>query len=241
MDKLQRVFDYNGSDVRTLTQNGEPWFVAKDVCEVLDISNHRDAVYRLDDDERGSVLVDTLGGKQEVAAINEPGLYTLILRSRKPEAKTFKRWITHEVIPTIRKTGQYQKEQPSQSELILMLAQQNVDNEKRIKRLEDKAEAAHHRIDNLDKLDTIGDPQQRLNAMVRKYSTDNGLGFQKGWHDFRQAFNTAYRTNLTMLIENYKYKHSIKKLTMPEYLSRVDRLDDAIRVADKMLNQQKAQ
>lgn len=130
-----------------------------------------------------------------------------------------------------------QQQQPkSQAEMLLMTAQTLVEQEKRLKVLEEKATAAHHRIDNLDKLDTIGDPQQRLNAMIRKYSADNGLGFQKGWRDFRAAFNTAYRTNLTMLVENYKLKNGLKNLTMPQYLARVERLDDAIRVADKMLN-----
>ena len=93
--------------VRTVTLNGAPWFVAADVCRALDIANSRDAVKRLDDDERGVVSTDTLGGVQEMTVVNESGLYSLVLGSRKPEAKQFKRWITHEVIPTIRKTGGY--------------------------------------------------------------------------------------------------------------------------------------
>ncbi len=101
------VFDYSGKEVRTVMKDGQPWWVAKDVCEVLGISSHRDALARLDDDERESVLVDTLGGAQEFGAVNEAGLYSLILRSRKPEAKAFKRWVTHEVLPSIRKTGSY--------------------------------------------------------------------------------------------------------------------------------------
>lgn len=100
-------FTYEGKPIRVLDQEGKPWWVARDVCLVLDIDKHRDAVSRLDADERGSVLVDTLGGPQLMAAVNEPGLYSLILRSRRPEAKAFKRWITHEVLPQIRKTGQY--------------------------------------------------------------------------------------------------------------------------------------
>lgn len=98
--------------VRTLTIDGEPWFVAVDVCRALDIANPRDAVKRLEDDERMTVdLTDChskqRGGAQKLNAINEPGLYSLVLASRKPEAKAFKRWITHEVIPAIRKTGAY--------------------------------------------------------------------------------------------------------------------------------------
>ena len=93
--------------IRTLTIDGEPWFVAVDVCKALQIANSRDALTRIDDDEKGVVLTDTLGGKQEVTIVNEPGLYTLVLSSRKPEARAFKRWITHEVIPAIRKHGVY--------------------------------------------------------------------------------------------------------------------------------------
>lgn len=93
--------------VRVVDVNGEPWFVAKDVCECLDIGNSRDAVAALDEDEKGVDSIDTPGGAQEMSIISEAGLYSLILRSRKPEAKAFKRWITHEVLPAIRKTGGY--------------------------------------------------------------------------------------------------------------------------------------
>lgn len=93
--------------IRTLTIDGEPWFVAADVCRALEIGNPSMAVERLDDDEKGISTIDTLGGKQRMTIINEPGLYSLVLSSRKPEAKAFKRWITHEVIPAIRKYGGY--------------------------------------------------------------------------------------------------------------------------------------
>lgn len=93
--------------VRVVTLEGEPWFVAADVCRALGLGNSRQTLSYLDDDEKGVITSDTLGGKQEMSTINEPGLYSLILRSRKPEAKAFKRWITHEVIPEIRKTGGY--------------------------------------------------------------------------------------------------------------------------------------
>ena len=92
-----------------VVQDGEdnPWWVAKDVCKVLDIKNSRDAVQNLDDDEKGVDKIYTLGGRQNVITINESGLYTLIFRSNKPEAKVFRRWITNEVLPSIRKTGEY--------------------------------------------------------------------------------------------------------------------------------------
>ena len=94
-------------EIRTAVIGGEPWFVAVDVCKALELGNPSMTVERLDDDEKGISTIDTLGGKQRMAIINEPGLYSLVITSRKPEAKAFKRWITHEVIPAIRKTGAY--------------------------------------------------------------------------------------------------------------------------------------
>lgn len=87
--------------------NYKPWFVLKDVCNILGISKHRDTAARLDADERGSVEVDTLGGTQQVIAVNESGLYHVILRSDKPEAAPFRKWVTSEVLPSIRKNGGY--------------------------------------------------------------------------------------------------------------------------------------
>lgn len=105
-----QVFNFNeqaGTPIRVQVINDEPWFVAKDVCQVLGIEKYRDAMSRLDADERGSLLVDTLGGQQQMGAVNESGLYGLIMRSNKPEAKKFRKWVTGEVLPSIRKTGGY--------------------------------------------------------------------------------------------------------------------------------------
>ena len=106
MNDIQ-VFDFEDNAVRVIDIDGEPWFVAADVCRILDIKNSRDAVADLDDDEKGVANTDTLGGRQEMRIINESGLYNLIFRSRKPEAKKFRKWVTAEVLPSIRKTGMY--------------------------------------------------------------------------------------------------------------------------------------
>ena len=87
--------------MRVIERDGEPWFVAADVCKALEIANSRDALTRIDDDEKGVASTNTLGGKQEVAIVNEPGLYSLVLGSRKPEAKVFKRWVTSEILPYV--------------------------------------------------------------------------------------------------------------------------------------------
>lgn len=100
-------FPATGQPVRTVTVDGQPWFVAGDVCAVLALGNPYSSLALLDDDEKGLHIVETPGGPQRVTIVNEPGLYSLILRSRKPEAKAFKRWITHDVLPAIRQTGSY--------------------------------------------------------------------------------------------------------------------------------------
>lgn len=103
-NKIQQ-FDFRGASLRTLTDEaGEPWFVAKDVCDILGHSNVSMALDRLDDDERSKF---NLGRQGETNIVNEAGLYVLVLGSRKPEAHEFKRWVTHEVLPQIRKTGGY--------------------------------------------------------------------------------------------------------------------------------------
>ena len=93
--------------VRSILKDGEPWFVAADVCKALELEKTNRALSRLDDDEKGAHSVSTPGGRQRMSIISESGLYSLILGSRKPEARAFKRWITHEVIPSIRKHGAY--------------------------------------------------------------------------------------------------------------------------------------
>jgi hypothetical protein len=100
-------FAYKDSLVRTVMIDGEPWFVAADVCRVLDIKNARDAVDRLDEDEKGVANTDTLGGEQAMNVVSEAGVYRLVFTSRKPEAEAFKRWLAHEVLPSLRKTGSY--------------------------------------------------------------------------------------------------------------------------------------
>ena len=105
MNNEIQKFDFKGASLRTLTDEaGEPWFVAKDVCDILEISNPSDALKRLDDDERSRF---NLGRQGETNIVNEAGLYVLVLGSRKPEAHEFKRWVTHEVLPQIRRTGGY--------------------------------------------------------------------------------------------------------------------------------------
>lgn len=106
-DSMLQVFE--GSEIRIVDRNdGEFWWVAADVCRALDILNSSQAIDRLDEDEKGICNVYTLGGEQEMLCVSEPGLYSLIFTSRKASAKRFKRWVMHEVLPAIRKTGRYE-------------------------------------------------------------------------------------------------------------------------------------
>jgi len=110
------------------------------------------------------------------------------------------------------------------------------EQDKKLRCLEERVTVANHRIDTLDATDAIGDPQQRLNAMIRKYAFINGYTFSKAWSDFKQSFNTAFHTNLEMRRLNYMDKHNLKKLSLPQYLTQSCLILDALRVADKLLN-----
>lgn len=106
MNELQ-IFNYNGNEVRTIQKDGEPWWVLKDVCNVLDLSDTNKTAERLDVDELTRIKFVTGGQNREMLCINESGLYNVILRSDKPEAKPFRKWVTSEVLPSIRKHGAY--------------------------------------------------------------------------------------------------------------------------------------
>ena len=139
---------FNNNDfgkVRAFLYKGvEPMFVAKDVCAILDLGNPRSSIALLDDDEKGVHSVDTPGGKQQMTTVTEPGFYRLVLKSRKPEAKAFKRWVTHEVLPALRRDGGYmvaRDETPEQTMArAVLLAQATIDRQRdRIAELEPKA------------------------------------------------------------------------------------------------------
>ena len=101
---------------------------------------------------------------------------------------------------------------------------------------DEKVDILQHRLDNFDLVNVDGDPQQRLNAMVRKYGAVKGITFSEAWKHFRQAYDTAYHTSVTALKNNYCERHGLKNVSVPQYLSMVSGLEDAVRVADKMLN-----
>lgn len=140
MNDIQ-IFNYNDKEIRTVKKDGDLWWVLKDVCEVLELSNPTMIAGRLDEDERAKF---DLGRQGETNIINESGLYNVILRSDKPEAKKFKRWVTHEVLPSIRKHGAYMNEQTLEQALtspdfLIRLAQELKSEKEARQRLEKQA------------------------------------------------------------------------------------------------------
>lgn len=192
-------FDFHGQTVRTLTDShGEPWFVAKDVCDILGITNSRDAMSPLDDDEKGVANTDTPGGRQNVSIVSEPGLYVLIGKSRKPEAKAFRRWVNHEVLPSIRKTGSYMMTAMSVEERALSIMSELkaiVDRQKRtitcqheaIEQMEPKAEAYDTFIDHTG-LYKVGEAAKLLS------NSGTPIG-QKRLFDFMDSIGWIYRNH----------------------------------------------
>ena len=147
MNDLQ-IFTYQQSTVRTVERDGEPWFVLKDVCDVLNLTTPARVAERLDKDEVSQTpLTDSLGRQQETTIINESGLYNVILRSDKPEAKPFRKWVTSEVIPAIRKHGSYSRKPLTPAEQLLAQANVLVEQERRLSALEETAEKTSRAIE----------------------------------------------------------------------------------------------
>ena len=136
-DKALQVFDFNDKTVRVIMRDGEPWWIAKDVANILGFRDAFNAIRLLDEDEKDTQKVSTPGGEQKMSVINESGLYSLIFRSNKHGAKKFRRWVTHEVLPQIRKTGMY--------------AMNNV-----IKQLSSEFDELHKKIDEMYPLQLLG-------------------------------------------------------------------------------------
>lgn len=141
-----KIWSYNNVDIRSVEIDGEPWWVLKDVCVVLGLSTPCRVAERIEKDEVNQThLIDAMGRTQEAYVINEPGLYSVILRSDKPEAKQFKHWVTHEVLPSIRSTGSYQSKPMTATEILAAQSQILVDMERNMQQIESTAMAAANR------------------------------------------------------------------------------------------------
>lgn len=145
---MNEIFNFNGQDVRTVIVNNEPYFVGKDVAEILGYTNPRQALKNhVDEDDKGVSKCDTPGGKQDLVIINESGMYSLVLSSKLPQAKEFKRWVTSEVLPTIRKNGMYATDELLDNPDFAIAALQKLKEEREAKKqLEAQIEADRPKV-----------------------------------------------------------------------------------------------
>ena len=218
MNNGMQVFENSDfGKVRVVERDGEPWFVAADVCNVLDLSNPTIAVSRLDEDERAKF---NLGRQGDATIVNEPGLYTLVLGSRKPEAKAFKRWITHEVIPIIRKTGAYSTRKPDSymiddpiaraqrwiEEAQERLALQETIDEQR-KEIEYKENIIIGFVEDID----LATKRQRINQII-KHNVRGGALIADRWEMLYKEFEMKYHVNLKARMESDTYANIKPKL-----------------------------
>lgn len=160
MNELQIFKSEQFGEVRVIEKDGQPWFVAKDICDVLGLGDVSKAMTRLDTDEKGTNSIPTLGGNQEMWCVNEYGLFNLVLASRKPEARLFKRWITHEVLPSIRKHGMYATDELLDNpDLLIQVATALKEERERTKQLQTEIKVKNQIIGELqpkaDYTDTI--------------------------------------------------------------------------------------
>lgn len=231
--------------VRTMEIDGEPWFVGKDIAVILGYSNPRDAISkRVDDEDKGVAKCDTLGGTQELTVINESGLYSLILSSKLSKAKEFKRWVTSEILPTIRKTGGY----ISNSNLMLNTYFGGLSPEHKglVKGLLDNIQAQQETINSQkEEINTLTTTNEVLttailtwadrplvNALIRRYAGYACDGnFASAWIEFKKELLYKYGININSRITAYLNKTG--KKTKPKTLDIIT--DDEVLSALKTI------
>jgi prophage antirepressor-like protein len=219
-------FSYEGQQVRTIIKDGQPWFVARDACEILELGNHRQALVRLEDDERDVISTDTLGGPQDMIIVNEPGLYSLVLGSRKPEAKAFKRWITHEVLPSIRQTGSYSTKPMTTEDMIILQAQSVKELKAEVHDLREQQGYQMERLEDVKRgMVDVNEPiRHQFNAAVKDYALRKG----KGW---QQAYDTIYSLVSAQEHIDIKRRANNRGVKPIDVLEQSDLLVKAIRLA----------
>jgi prophage antirepressor-like protein len=225
---LSRSFTYISQPVRVVGTPEEPLFVASDVCACLEVANSRDALARLDEDEKGVATTDTPGGQQQMAVVTEAGLYSLILTSRKPEAKAFKRWVTHEVLPQVRKTGAYGRAPMTQLQVLQTVVQQMVVQETALREQTEKTRALEARQDAQEAItsmvardtaelvrrreETDREVQESLRMVYPEPEEVVPVVTTRGWVTrlvtrYAQGSETAYAMVWNRLYEEFRLRH----------------------------------
>ncbi|EGT4117142.1 TPA: Bro-N domain-containing protein [Clostridioides difficile] len=210
-------------EIRVLEKGGEPWFVGKDIAKMLGYSNSRDALKKhIDEEDKGVAKCDTLRGRQILTIINESGLYSLILSSKLAEAKKFKRWVTNEVLPTIRRHGAYLTDDKieeilSNPDTIIKLATELKEKREKIKQLETEVVHKEDVIIGLVEDISLAEKRQRINQIV-KYKVEP-KNFSKRWNLLYDEFEKKYHLDLKRRINNCDIKPKIKNKI--DYIDRV--------------------
>jgi len=234
-----KVFNYGKSPIRTVNKDGETWWVLKDVCEVLEIANATDVAKRLDEDE---VTRLNLGGRTGITnIINESGLYNVILRSDKPQAKPFRKWVTSEVLPSIRKTGSYQRPM-TQAEILAGQAQLLVEMERKTNEIKVIAEETQNKLDKA--IDVFATPtketwkdvtNKKINDMCMKYGLSypifrNGLyrELEMSAHCKLSIRQNKLRERMRMAGSTYAERQAISKIDVIEKDDKLRLIFDGI-------------
>lgn len=230
------MFTYDEARVRVTVMNSEPWFVAKDVCDVLQHRSPSQAVSRLDEDEKGITTVITPGGPQQMGIVSESGLYSLILTSRKPQAKAFKRWVTRSVLPQIRRTGHYVPQRQTLPQTYLEALEALVASEREKQRMTERVQTlvpkarAYDRLLSGDHAQTVeqvgksfGLGRNRMFALLREHRVlrKNNLPYQqyleRGYFRVRQVPTTR----------KSEIVHVAQTLVTPQGIEFIGRLLDS--------------
>jgi prophage antirepressor-like protein len=243
MNELQ-VFKYSDKQVRTLLKDNQPWWVLKDVCDILQLTTPTRVAERLEDDEVSLThIADNLGRKQETLIINESGLYNVILRSDKPEAKPFRKWVTGEVLPAIRKTGGYVGNDEMFITTYLPFAddttktlfkttlqtvrQQNELILKQQKEIQHKEDVIIGLVDNVE----LAEKRQTLNRVVR-YKNAN---FQERWAELYRQFNMKYHIDIEKRFLAYNKENKPKMKSKLDYVDKVmNKIPELYEIACKL-------
>ena len=218
-NEIQR-FDFKGESLRALTNMaGGPWFVLKDCMSILDLGNPTETVKMFDDDEFSTTeVIDSIGRRQQAYIISEPGLYRLVMRSRKPEAKEFQRWVTHEVLPSIRKHGAYMTQQTldkalTSPDFLIQLATKLKEEQEKVKELEPKAQALDDFTNVEDRLLVRDAAKVLSNAgtpikekQLREWMADHNWIFKSGG-SWRATAEHCAAGHLVMVMSQ---KHGVK-------------------------------
>jgi prophage antirepressor-like protein len=214
-------FSFDEKPVRVVERDGVQWFSLNDVCAVLEIANPRDAAGRLDDDEKDVVITDTLGGRQEATVIDESGLYKLVLRSRKASAKRFSKWVTREVLPSIRRTGGYGQAAPvaplDDNATLRALLLGRID---RLDELQPKADA----------LDRIADSRGALNLTETAKALKMGRAELTRWMQAKAWIYRAAASGRWMA-----YRNREQALLLEHRVTRIPRPNEADRIVTTVM------